>query len=330
MLRLKKRGEYWHVNGTFTTPKGSIKVRESTGTSSKKDAEAYLNHKLEQLKNHVDGISDITFYEASLAYINEKQSIHENDAQRIGLLNDFFAKQYLSGITGSSFSDFVTNEIPKAAPSYINRYRSNLVAILNHAKHNTPLQHINKIPSRKVPTSKPRYLSFEEQEILLNAYSPLLRPLIHTLCFQGCRVGEALRLQWADLDLDKRRINIWKTKNGDFRSVPMHPRVFEILRSINRERKGHLFVTQMGEPYCYIHKPNGSPIKTAHRTALKEAGITNFKVHNWRSHWASNMALKGANTYELMALGGWKSSSSVEHYVRLNPDGLANAINRLD
>jgi hypothetical protein len=109
MLKLKKRGEYWHVNGTFTTSKGSIKVRESTGTSSKKDAEAYLNHKLEQLKNHVEGISDITFYEASLAYINEKQSIHENDAQRIGLLNDFFAKQYLSRITGSSFSDFVTN-----------------------------------------------------------------------------------------------------------------------------------------------------------------------------------------------------------------------------
>ena len=25
MLKLKKRGEYWHVNGTFTTPKGSIK-----------------------------------------------------------------------------------------------------------------------------------------------------------------------------------------------------------------------------------------------------------------------------------------------------------------
>ena len=90
MLKLKKRGEYWHVAGTFTTPKGSITIRESTGTSSKKDAEAYLNHKLEQLKNHADGISDITFYEASLAYINEKQSIHENDAQRIGLLNDFF------------------------------------------------------------------------------------------------------------------------------------------------------------------------------------------------------------------------------------------------
>ena len=330
MLKLSKRGAYWHINGTFTTSKGSIRVRESTGASQRKDAEAYLNNRISQLKNNSQGISDITFYEASVGYLNDKTSIHENDAQRIRLLNDFFYNMNLSEITGAEFSKFCQQEIPKAAADTTNRYRSNLVAILNHSKRNTPKQHINKIPSRSVPKPKPRYLSFEEQESLLNAYNPLLQPLIHTLCFQGCRIGEALRLQWADLDLDQRRINIWHTKNGDFRSVPMHPRVYKILRDINRERRGHVFVTPMGEPYVYIHKPNGSPIKTGHGTALKETGITNFKVHNWRSHWASNMALKGANTYELMALGGWRSSSSVEHYVRLNPDGLANAINRLD
>lgn len=324
MLKLKKRDKYWHITGTFD----SVKVRESTRTTNKKDAESYLEKRLLQLQTK-DRV-DITFNAAAVAYLNDKHSIHKNDADRIDYLNSFFSNVPLSRLTGSLFSEFCIEQLPNRKAETLNRYRSNLTAILNHAKSNTPHQHVNKIPSRKILTTKPRYLSFDEQELLINAYNPLLRPLIHTLCFQGCRVGEALRLQWADIDMDKRRINIWHTKNGDFRSVPMHIRVFEVLRNINRERQGHVFVTQMGEPYVYIDKPNGSPIKTAHRTALEKASIRNFKVHNWRSHWASNMALKGANTYELMALGGWRSSSSVERYVRLNPDGLADAINRLD
>jgi len=332
MLSLKKRKDspFWQIEGSIRSSTETRRIRESTGCTHKKDAETYLELRLKQIKDDMAGMSDITFEQAAIQYINNKTSVHENDASRIELLNDYFGNMKLSSINGSMFNEFCANELPRRKPDTLNRYRSNLTAILNYTKNNLPHQQIHKIPIKETLKPKPKYLSFDEQEALLSAYNNSIQPLIYTLCFQGCRIGEALRIQWADINLDKRRINIWETKNGDFRSVPMHPRVYSMLRGINRERKGHIFVTQMGQPYVYVHKPNGSPIKTAHGTALKKAGITNFRVHNWRSHWASNMALKGANTYELMALGGWRSSSSVERYVRLNPDGLANAINRLD
>lgn len=331
MLKLQKRPDspFYYITGTVR-PNTEF-IRESTGTSSRKDAEIILEKRRKELLDQLGGIIDMSFGEAVRNYGFAKDSIHENDLNRLEMLENFIGKNTpLSQITGQVFNDFCLSEMPKNKNETLNRYRSNLVAVLTHAKKNTPLQHVNKIPTKKTRISKPRYLSFEEQEALLNAYTPLLQPLISTLCFSGCRIGEALRLQWADINLDQRRINIWETKNGDFRSVPMHPRIYEALRGINRERRGHIFVTPSGEPYVYVHRPNGSPIKTGHGNALKKTGITNFKVHNWRSHWASNMALKGSNTYELMALGGWRSSSSVTRYVKLNPDNLAEAINRLD
>lgn len=333
MLKLNKisGSPYWYATGTHKTPQGKSTIyRESTKCVKRKDAEIWF----ENFKRHLDAIEsnvvDITFYEASVSYANSKDSIHPEDASRIEVINEYFESTPLSKINSDLWNDFCSTNLKGRVPETCNRYRSNMRAILNHAKSNTPHQHINNIPAKKIDPSPPRYLSLEDQERMINGYCLLLKPLITTLCFQGCRVGEALRLQWSDIDLDNRRINIWKTKNGHFRSLPMHKRVFEILRGINRERTGHIFVTPSGEPYAYIDKPNGSPIKTAHRTALKQTGITNFKVHNWRSHWASNMALKGANTYELMALGGWRSASSVSRYVQLNPDSLSDAINRLD
>ena len=61
MLKLKKRDKYWHITGTFD----SIKIRESTRTTNKKDAESYLEKRLlqPQTKDRVD----ITFNAAAVA-----------------------------------------------------------------------------------------------------------------------------------------------------------------------------------------------------------------------------------------------------------------------
>lgn len=335
MLKLTKRprSPFYQLTGTvWIRPGRTVRVRESTGYSDRKRAEAYAERRQQEIIDVERGQHDSkphSFRDAAVAYVSSKESVHPNDADRINILDQYFGPTDLCDIDGGAFLSFVGRHLDGRKPTTVNRYRSNLVSVLNFAKQIWPDEVVRSIPLRRTDRPKPRYLSLDDQDRLLDAYHPLVRPLVHVLCFQGSRVGETLRLHWEDINLDRRTITYWVTKNGDFRTVPMHERVHQALSSINRPRAGHIFVTPMGTPYSYDTRPNGSPIKTAHRSALERAGITNFKVHNWRSHWASQMALNGATVYELMALGGWRSVASVSHYVQLNPEHLRSSINRL-
>ena len=330
----KERGPYYQIEDTIRLPDGrKHRVRESTGCTSFEDAKRYAIKREREIIQELEDKKRtfLTFNMAVLDYVNTKDTVHRNDADRINRLLKYFDNADVSKINGHSFSHFVKSVIPKVGNDTVNRYRSNLVAVLNHAHGEQPHIVINKIPTRKVEKPKPRYLSKEEAERLINAYHPTLQPLIYFLAYQGARIAEALSLKWEDIDMDKRRLTLWNTKNGDYRSLPIHSRVYEALRGINRERVGFVFLTPSGKPYSYSSKKNGSPIKTAHKAALKRANIQQFKVHNWRSHWASRLVLDAdATNYSLMALGGWRSPSSVVHYIRLNPDHLVNTLEKLE
>ena len=72
-----------------------------------------------------------------------------------------------------------------------------------------------------------------------------------------------------------------------------------------------------GQPYRdpRSHKlPGGSPIKRAHATACRRAGIVDFHVHDWRHHWASHCVMAGIDLETIRQEGGWKSLRMVERY----------------
>src|SRR5262249_588114 len=66
-----------------------------------------------------------------------------------------------------------------------------------------------------------------------------------------------------------------------------------------------------------IALPGGSPIKKAHATACRRAGIEGFTTHDWRHHWASWAAMSGVHPEALREEGGWQSIKSVQVYARL-------------
>ena len=88
----------------------------------------------------------------------------------------------------------------------------------------------------------------------------------------GARLSEALYLDWADLDLAKRRVLFTDTKNGEARGVPLNDRVLIGLSAFNR-REGAAFLTPAGEPY-ERRIGGGGQLSTAWRGACKRAGFT--------------------------------------------------------
>ena len=65
---------------------------------------------------------------------------------------------------------------------------------------------------------------FRGSRQLISCCAPHLAPLVTFMLFTGCRIGEALALDWRDVDLSRAHAAFLDTKNGDRRGTPLHPR----------------------------------------------------------------------------------------------------------
>ena len=177
-----------------------------------------------------------------------------------------------------------------------------------------------------------RWLKPEEADRLIEVCAPHLRPLVVFLLYTGARAGEAVFLDWSDVDLAKRQVTFPKTKNGDARSVPLHPRVIHELSRRNH-RDGAVFLTPAMEPYARprgdADTSAGSRIHTAFSGACRRAGIAHFTPHCCRHTWATWHYQCNHDLTTLQKLGGWKTPSMVFRYAHTNVEEHANSVEKL-
>lgn len=182
--------------------------------------------------------------------------------------------------------------------------------------------------------SPARWITKAEADRLIECAAPHLKPLLVFLLYTGARIGEALRLDWKDVDLDRRHVDFIETKNGTSRGVPLHGRVVEALKNLSA-RKGRVFRDHLGRPYTLPvgrdarDTSSGSRIKSAFSTAIKKAGLEGFRVHDCRHTWATWHYRANRDLGALQRLGGWKSTQMVLRYAHTNVEDLAVTVDRI-
>jgi integrase len=174
-----------------------------------------------------------------------------------------------------------------------------------------------------------RWLTPEEFEKLLATAAPHLKPLLLFLFYTGARIGEALWLDWRDVDLARAHVSFPKTKNFEARGVPLHPRIVAALANFSH-RSGEVFRRPDGNPYERPRRPDdtsaGSRISTAFKSACRRAGIEKFRPHDCRHTWATWHYAANRDLGALKRLGGWKSEAMVLRYAHVNVCELAHTI----
>jgi len=176
-----------------------------------------------------------------------------------------------------------------------------------------------------------RALKIAEANRLIEACSDHLQPLAIFLLYTGARVGEALWLDWREVDLDRRHVVLVDTKNDDRRGVPLHPRVIAALANLPH-REGEVFRRPDGKPYAPLDDGEtsaGGRIKTAFRGAVRRARLTDFHPHDCRHTWATWHYVQHRDLNALMALGGWKTPAMVFRYAHANVDQFQASIDAL-
>src|SRR5262245_59829465 len=173
-----------------------------------------------------------------------------------------------------------------------------------HTDHTTCSKILRKTRQEKGeqrPQGQGSFLTREELGVLLRTcqeHYPASYPFVSLLARTGLRCGEAVALQWDDLDFHGRFIDVRRTfshgrlttpKSGKGRRVDMSQQLTETLKALLVERKKEALRQGWGEvPPRVFLSPEGAPMDQAHfynrvwRKLLAKAGLRYIRIHDLR------------------------------------------------
>jgi integrase len=324
-LVLRPKSPCWIIRGRVTI--GGARIEESTGTPERRIAEEIFAKRAHEI--HREGLygraATATFAHAAASYLEGGGS-----KRFLAPALDYFAGTMLTKVDQDAIERGARKVYPDAGPATRNRqFFTPVAAVLRHAaEHGMCAMPMIKRP--KQPKGRIRWLTIGEADRLIEEYWD--RALITFLFFTGARAGEALWLDWRDVDLARAHVTFRDTKNGTDRGMPLHPRVVAALANLPH-REGEVFRRPDGLPY---ERPRGGEdhsagtrIKTAFTGACRRAGIPDFHPHDCRHTWATWHYAANRDLGALMRLGGWKSEKMVLRYAHVNVGELAHTIEML-
>lgn len=326
-LHRKPGSQAWYVRGTVN----GKRFDESTSTPKLEEAQDYLvkrSHELQQERLFGKAVS-ATFAQAAVHYLE-----HGGSKRYLRSVLVELAEVRLSDIGQERVDQCAKKLYPGASPSTRNRQvYTPVLAVLKGAAR---MKWCSKpVIARPVaPPGRIRWLTKWEAQHLVCVSSPHMRPLLEFLLYTGARVGEALWLTWKHVDLERNTVTFVRTKNGQARSVPLHPVLRDVLARMDHSSPV-VFPRPDGLPYAPLDplKPEahsaGTRIKTGFQAACRRAGLTDLHPHDLRHTWATWHYQANRDLGALTRLGGWKTTAMVMRYAHTNVDELADTIERL-
>lgn len=219
-----------------------------------------------------------------------------------------------------------------AAQTIKHNFQSIRSAVAWAKDHGYLVKELN-FPKMKLPKHRLRYLSADEEVRLLADLDPKrkrpFRPdydnrpseenrqyhdnydLVVMLLDTGARYSEIANIKWSAIEITDGFINLWRPKVRNESIVYMTSRVKDILvrRCESRLSNEYVFTNQNGQPRGYQAK--------GIRSAIKRAGIEDFKIHDLRHTWASRLVQAGLSLYEVANVLGHTDISTTQIYAHL-------------
>jgi len=331
MLRLMRRkgSGYYYLRGTVR----GISVYESTGIpySHRKAAdEVRARREAELLEESIHGKRAVaTFADAAKSYVER-----QGETRFLDPIVGYFGRTKLILIGQSEIDTCARTLLPTQAHDTRNRHvYTPISAVLKHAAKRGWCNEFS-IQRPKTAQGRVRWITKIEAERLIESCADHFRPLVMFLLYTGARCGEALWLDWRQVDLERKHVEFLDTKNGASRGVPLHTRLAaELGKKSNRE--GPVFFNRLGKPYAPLDQENekdtsaGNRIRKAFAAACRRARIEDFTPHDCRHTWATWHYQANRDLGALQRLGGWKTLSMVMRYAHTNVAELSETIERL-
>ena len=326
-----QRGKIWYID--YYDQHGT-RHRERVGPNKRKAELALAKRKIQIIENqffHIKKREKITLRQMAELYMKNYSEPNKKSSRRdkISLKNilPVLGDKYLHEISPLDIEKYKTQRIRKVKKSTVNRELACLKHIYNKAIEWAKIDTnpVTKVKFFKENNSRIRFLTKEEIDKLISSAASHLKPVIITALNTGMRKSEILNLKWEDVDFNQKIIIIRETKNKEKREIPMNYTVSSVLLDLFKKRS-------LDNPFVF-KKPGGGQlrdIKTSFNSAVKRAGIKNFRFHDLRHTFASYLVMQGTDFKTVQELMGHKTIQMTLRYSHLSPDHKRRAVEDLE
>jgi integrase len=240
-----------------------------------------------------------------------------------------------------------------AKAATVNRTLSTLRSALNWGIksgliESNPIQRLGKLKESD-SRSIVRYLSDDERERLEAAlisrerilqkknggetrgeFWDYLRPAVLVSLNTGIRRNTLFSLVWGDVDFSSQPLSLRGeiSKNGKTARIPLNDDAYDILSSWREQSEKH------GDDDLIFPSPKtGDKLENARRSwegVLREAGIENFRWHDMRHDFASQLVMRGVDLTVVCELLNHSNLKLTMRYAHLAPKQKLDAVQALN
>lgn len=271
--------------------------------------------------------------QAFLEWANENYKRPERDHAAVKVLLSHFEGRNVHSLSLFDVEKFKSARKKEGRkPETINKELGALRRMLNLAVDGTLDVKISKNPLAgmkllRVPERRYRVIKGWEFEKLYAAAPLHFKPILLCAYVTGCRRGEIVKLKWSEVDLEKRRIHVIETKNGESRSIPISGNLYKTLSEMQPLASGEcVFTGHLGKPYT-----SATAWKSAWSSTLKKAGTEKCRFHDLRHSFVSRLLVdEGVDYATVMSLSGHKDIKMLLRYSHTSEAAKETAIRKLE
>lgn len=218
-----------------------------------------------------------------------------------------------------------------------------------------------EFPRNEKNANEIHYYTVDESEKYLKQakleHAIVWYPFFSTLLDLGLRKGEAMGLQWQDIDFTKKTVSIQRQRlvneeknkyngkilidtpktNSSIRQLPMTNRLKVVLLEF-RNKIIDIFGTVNESQFIFINcwnKNIGKPIKAssvaaANKRIAERASVKEIKVHDFRHTFAVRLREAGVNIEDIKDLLGHSDLKATQIYAQISPIVKERSILKLE
>ena len=204
-------------------------------------------------------------------------------------------------------------------------YMKFLRHLLNEAVRHGKLERnpFDNVTLPKIPKPKSRFLTIEEEARLLTQLGPTYGPWARFAILTGLRLGEQMRMRWADVNFDQAVATLPVTKAGEPQYAKLNQEALGILRGLSSWHRS-VWVFPSENPHNHIDQRNFTT--RIFGPAVVAAKLDKMTWHTLRHTFASRLAMSNHTGGTIAACLRHSTDALVRRYAHLHPDYLAGAL----
>ena len=355
MATIRKRGKGYQID--YCDPDGK-RIRKSF--KKKKDAQAELGKRVSLIAEgrYLDVKKDYktTLGELLDKYVENFQnqaSFQTAKRHYVKNFKDYFGENSLLSniryLNLESYRNHLRNKPTKGGTIRTDASVNREVACLHHVLgKGVEWEMIEQSPfdkgkslTLKENNKRLRFLTEDEIKDLLSESAPFLRNIIECALNTGMRRGEILGLKWSQVR--NGFIYLDKTKTNDARQIPVNDDLESLFDKIKKEQSvakvyafpygGESEKKEQNVSSAPIFTYDGRQIKsvrTSFKTAMTRANIQDFRFHDLRHTFASQVLMRGGSLKDIQELLGHKTMTMTLRYAHLTQEHKRKAVNLLN